>query len=187
MNPLEYFADFVKSKPLSDAISQKKFTQLSGLSGSSFSFLIASLFKEFSQSFLIVISDKERSAYIFNELQSLLNENQVHYYPESARHPYKTEEVDNASVQERAELLNVLSTRSSSNIVITTTQAITEKVASKKALQQNTLIVKTGERISLDFINEFLSESNFNRVDFFYEPGQYAISGWIFDVLCLSN
>ncbi len=187
MNPLEYFADFVKSKPLSDAISQKKFTQLSGLSGSSFSFLIASLFKEFSQSFLIVISDKERSAYIFNELQSLLNENQVHYYPESARHPYKTEEVDNASVQERAELLNVLSTRSSSNIVITTTQAITEKVASKKALQQNTLIVKTGERISLDFINEFLSESNFNRVDFVYEPGQYAIRGGIVDVFSFSN
>ncbi len=40
-------------------------------------------------------------------------------------------------------------------------------------------------KLSIDFINEFLIEYDFERVDFVYEPGQFSIRGGIVDIFLL--
>lgn len=159
----------------------------SGLRGSSFAFLVNDLFQNTSANFFIVCNDKEKAAYLLNDLQSLLPEKHLHYFPESYKVPYKEEKTSNASVQERAEALSNLSKENYSGIVVTYAAALAEKVASKTSLSKNTLVIKKGEKLSIDFIQEFLSSYDFELCDFVSEPGQYAIRGGIVDVYSFAN
>jgi len=160
---------------------------ISGLRGSSFAFLINDLFQNTHSNFFIVCNDKEKAAYILNDLQALLPEKHLHYFPESYKIPYKEEKTSNASVQERAETLSQLSKDNYSGIVVTYAAALAEKVASKTSLSKNTLIIKKGEKLSIDFIQEFLLSYNFEICDFVAEPGQYAIRGGIVDVYSFAH
>ncbi|MES2565742.1 MAG: transcription-repair coupling factor [Bacteroidota bacterium] len=160
---------------------------LSGLRGSSFAFLVNDLFQNTSANFFIVCNDKEKAAYLLNDLQALLPEKHIHYFPESYKVPYKEEKTSNASVQERAEALSNLSKESYSGIVVTYAAALAEKVASKTSLSKNTLVIKKGEKLSIDFIQEFLSSYDFELCDFVSEPGQYAIRGGIVDVYSFAH
>lgn len=159
----------------------------SGLRGSSFAFLVNDLFQNTNSNYFIVCNDKEKAAYLLNDLQSLLPEKHLHYFPESYKVPYKEEKTSNASVQERTETLSRLSKENYSGIVVTYSAALAEKVASKKSLSQNTLIIKKGEKLSIDFIQEFLQSYDFELCDFVTEPGQYAIRGGIVDVYSFAN
>ena len=160
---------------------------ISGLRGSSFAFLVNDLFQNTSSNFFIVCNDKEKAAYILNDLQALLPEKHIHYFPESYKVPYKEEKTSNASVQERAETLSHLSKENYSGIVVTYAAALAEKVASKTSLSKNTLVIKKGDKLSIDFIQEFLLSYDFELCDFVAEPGQYAIRGGIVDVYSFAH
>jgi transcription-repair coupling factor (superfamily II helicase) len=156
VNLSDVFSDLISNKALTEIYKKEKLTQISGLCGSSFSFVISNFFKSNKGTIILVLSDKEKSAYLFNELQSILGISQIHYFPESARTPYQSEEVSNASVQERAELLNIIGKKIKDRIIVTTTSAICEKVVAKTLLEKNTLELKSGEKLSVDFLMEFL-------------------------------
>ena len=47
--------------------------------------------------------------------------------------------------------------------------------------------VNVGDNLSQEFVNEVLQELEFERVDFVYQPGQYAIRGGIIDIWSFSN
>lgn len=159
----------------------------SGLRGSSFSFLINDIFQNSTFNLVVVCNDKEKAAYVLNDLQSLLPEKHIHYFPESYKVPYKEEKTSNASVQERAETLSQLSKENYSGIVVTYASALAEKVVSKTSLSKNTLVIKKGEKLSIDFIQEFLLSYDFELCDFVSEPGQYAIRGGIVDVYSFAH
>jgi transcription-repair coupling factor (superfamily II helicase) len=149
--------------------------------------LVNDLFQNTSSNFFIVCNDKEKAAYILNDLQALLPEKHIHYFPESYKVPYKEEKTSNASVQERAETLSQLSKENYSGIVVTYAAALAEKVASKTSLSKNTLVIKKGDKLSIDFIQEFLLSYDFELCDFVAEPGQYAIRGGIVDVYSFAH
>jgi transcription-repair coupling factor (superfamily II helicase) len=159
----------------------------SGLRGSAFAFLVNDLFQNTSSNFFIVCNDKEKAAYLLNDLQALLPEKHIHYFPESYKVPYKEEKTSNASVQERAETLSQLSKENYSGIVVTYATALAEKVASKTSLSKNTLVIKKGDKLSIDFIQEFLMSYDFELCDFVAEPGQYAIRGGIVDIYSFAH
>lgn len=157
------------------------------LSGSSMPFLIQSIVSQYEKNGLVIASDKEKAAYILNDLDALLPERKVLFFPESYRQPYQIEKTTNANIQERTEVLNLLSKENFKGIVVTYPQALSEKVTLKKQLYQNTLQIKKGEKLSIDFISEFLLSYNFNKVDFVFEPGQFSIRGGIIDIYSFAN
>lgn len=159
----------------------------SGLRGSSLSFIINDIFQNTKQNMFVVCNDKEKAAYLLNDLQSLLPEKNIHYFPESYKIPYKEEKTSNASVQERAETLSYLSKENYAGVVVTYAAALAEKVASRTSLSKNTLVIKKGEKLSLEFIQEFLNSYDFEFCDFVSEPGQYAIRGGIIDVYSFAH
>ena len=109
-------------------------------------------------------------------------------FPSSYKRPYQYEEVDNANVLQRAELLNqLLESKGSSRIVITYPEALYEKVINKRSLVENTFTARVGEAVDMEFVTEILSTYDFERTDFVYEPGQFAIRGGILDVFSFSN
>ena len=160
---------------------------LQGLNGSALSFFIQSLFLKHKKTTVIVASDKEKAAYLLNDLEALLPNEKILFFPESYRQPYQPEKTTNANIQDRTEVLNLLAKDNFTGIIITYPQALAEKVTLKKTLHQNTLQLKKGEKLSLDFISEFLLSYHFERVDFVYEPGQFSIRGGIIDIFSFAH
>jgi transcription-repair coupling factor (superfamily II helicase) len=171
-------------------LSELNFNQnywFQGLNGSSLSFLIQSIVLQRDLNILVIASDKEKAAYFLNDLDALLPKQKILFFPESYRQPYQEEKTTNANIQERAEVLNLLSKDGFKGIVVTYPQALCEKVTLKKQLHQNTLHIKKGEKLSLEFISEFLSSYKFDHVDFVFEPGQFSIRGGIVDIYSFAN
>jgi transcription-repair coupling factor (superfamily II helicase) len=157
------------------------------LVGSSLSFVIAESFKKVDKPFLLIFNDKEEAAYYLNDLEQLLTDKDVLFYPNSYRRPYQIEETDNANVLLRSEVLNRINSKKKPAIIVTYPEALFEQVVTKAELNRNTLKISIGDKLSLDFVNEVLFEYHFNRVDFVSEPGEFSVRGGIIDVFSFSN
>ncbi len=161
---------------------------LPGLVGSQKSFMLAALFRNLQRNMLIILNEKEEALYLQNDLQALMPRKEVLLFPASYKRPYQIEEVDNANVLQRAEVLNELNhTRTGRQIIITFAEAIHEKVINKRSLIQNTLEIKKGDNYGMDFIIEVMETYGFEREDFVYEPGQFAVRGGILDVYSFAH
>ncbi len=160
---------------------------LTGLLGSSVSFVVQAVFKKAELPFLFVLNNKEEAAYYLNDLEQMIGEQDVLFYPGSFRRPYQIEDTDNANVLLRAEVLNRINSRKKPAVIVTYPEALFEKVVTRKDLDKNTLKVAVGDKISIDFINEVLFEYEFKRVDFITEPGEFSVRGGIVDVFSFSN
>ena len=167
--------------------NSKNNTYLKGLVGSSISIVIANAFRETELPFLLVLNDKEEAAYHLNDLEQLIGEKDVLFYPGSYRRPYQIEETDNANILLRAEVLNRINSRKKPAIIVTYPEALFEKVVTKKELERSTLKINLNDKLSIDFINETLFEYKFKRVDFVTEPGEFSVRGGIVDVFSFSN
>lgn len=182
------FAQSLQLQKLGNAIAQSETkTHLQGLTGSSLSFVIENSFKHVEKPFLCIFNDKEEAAYYLNDLEQLLGDKNVLFYPGSYRRPYQIEETDNANVLLRAEVLNRINSRKKPALIITYPDALFEKVVTRKELEKSTLKINIGDTLSLDFVNEVLFEYQFQRVDFVTEPGEFSVRGGIVDVFSFSN
>ncbi len=162
--------------------------QVKGLSGSLDMVLLAAYFAQQGGFHLVIAQDKEEAAYLNSDLQNLLGNLDQGIFPSSYKRPYQYEEVDNANVLQRGELLNqLLESKGGSRIVITYPEALYEKVINKRSLVENTFTARVGEAVDMEFVTEILSTYDFERTDFVYEPGQFAIRGGILDVFSFSN
>ncbi|PWA06562.1 transcription-repair coupling factor [Flavobacterium psychrotolerans] len=187
-NLLNTYANSPKVKQIIDCLqTPEQKIHLNGLIGSSLSFVIQSLFTKTEKPFLVLLNDKEEAAYYLNDLEQLIGEQDVLFYPGSYRRPYQIEDTDNANVLLRAEVLNRINSRKKPAVIVSYPEALFEKVVTKKELDKNTLKVAVGDKISIEFINEVLFEYEFKRVDFITEPGEFSVRGGIIDVFSFSN
>lgn len=161
--------------------------QLKGITGSLDAVLAASVYRMHPSTFLFVLSDRDEASYFFNDLQNLLGE-EVLFFPMSYKKPYQYEEIENANVLMRAEVLNKLNSDAKANVIVVTyPEALSEKVINKRSLRANTLSVKTGDKLDANFINELLNSYDFEKTDFVYEAGQFSIRGGIIDVFSFAS
>ena len=152
-----------------------RITRVSGLVGSAQSLIISKIFLQEQRPVVCVMNDKETAAYLLNDLEGLLDQEQVLFYPGSYRRPYQIEETDNNNVLMRSEVLTHLSSRKKPALIVTYPTALFEQVVTKKTLKQNTIKLETGEQLDVDGLNELLFEAQFKRVDFVTEPGEFSL------------
>ncbi|RAJ98239.1 transcription-repair coupling factor (superfamily II helicase) [Larkinella arboricola] len=161
--------------------------QLKGIVGSLDAVLAASVYRMHPSTLLFVLTDREEASYFYNDLQNLLGED-VLFFPMSYKKPYQYEEVENANVLMRAEVLNRLNSDAKQNVIVVTyPEALSEKVINKRSLRANTLSVKVGDKIDANFVNELLNSYDFEKTDFVYEAGQFSIRGGIIDVFSFAS
>jgi len=185
---IKIYEQIVKQKQLvQHLLKDNHHFQITNLVGSSLSFVISESFKKVEKPFLLIFNDKEEAAYYLNDLEQLLNDKDVLFYPGSYRRPYQIEETDNANVLLRSEVLNRINSRKKPAIIVTYPEALFEQVVTKAELNRNTLKVNLNDKLGLDFVNEILFEYNFNRVDFVSEPGDFSVRGGIIDVFSFSH
>ena len=167
--------------------SPPRTVHLKGVSGSLDALVSSAVHQIQPQNYVYIVNDKEEAAYFQNDLQNL-HQQQVLLYPASFKKPYHFDETENANVLMRAEILNtILNTNSPGHLIVTYPDALAEKVINKQALQKNTFFVKIGERLDTQFISELLVNYDFEKTDFVYEPGQFAIRGGIVDIFSYAH
>ncbi|HTA63299.1 MAG TPA: transcription-repair coupling factor [Bacteroidia bacterium] len=156
-----------------------------GIHGSGWSFLYAQCAKEFDKNIIIICNNNEDALYVLNDLQ-VLQDKKVLYLPFSYVNAYDFEKTQTASQQQRIETLEKITSSDKKNIIVTYTEALFEKIPGKTALSENTFKLAVKEKLSIEFLEEFLFSYHFERVDFVAEPGQFAIRGGIIDVFSFS-
>lgn len=170
-------------------------TELKGIVGSATPLLAASLFDQWGDSsaiaeqpsHLFILDDKESAAYFLNDLEQLLGKShRILFFPRSARVPYQEEVTENANIAMRAEVLNEINRDGKGLAIVTFGEALAEQVISQRELSEQTFALALGEKYTMDFLDEVFIEYGFNKVDFVYEPGQYAVRGGIVDVFSYS-
>ncbi|MGL5113459.1 MAG: hypothetical protein ACRC6O_12570, partial [Flavobacterium sp.] len=89
-----------KTRQISDNLTAQIAVKIhvAGLLGSGFSFVTRTLFTQTELPFLLVFNNKEEAAYYLNDMEELVGEKDVLFYPASFRRPYQIEETDNANV-----------------------------------------------------------------------------------------
>ena len=149
--------------------------------------------------FLIVLDNADDAQYLYADLRALGNDNEVYYFPTPHR---RRQGIDEAMAVQRTEVLSALlrskeqgtknqdkSVRtnqtvqtSPDTIIVTYPEAIADSVPNPKALEANKISLHVGEEIAISTLTNMLLELHFQRVDFVYEPGQFAVRGGIVDV-----
>ena len=160
--------------------------RIKGLSGSFDALVVASAFKLHPQDYVVVLQEKEEAAYFQNDLQNLLAR-EIFLFPMSYKRLYDFEEIENANILMRAEVLNHLANKTRPEIIVTYPEALSEKVINKRSLATNTFSVKLKEKLDIGFLEEFLHNYDFEKTDFVYEAGQFSVRGGIIDVFSFAN
>ena len=109
---------------------------LKGYLGSGLSIVAGHLYDRVARSLILIFDDKEEAAYVLNDLETLFDKEHLLFFPSSYKRPYEVEEVNNANVVIRTEVLNALSHTNRPKIVVTYAEALSEKVVTKKRCQR---------------------------------------------------
>lgn len=161
--------------------------QLKGLVGSADATVAAAAYFLLHKPQLFILPDREEASYFLSDLENILDK-EILLFPSSFRKAFDFTQIDTANVLGRAEVLNELNHNSEfGKIVVTYPEALAEKVIDRSVLEKNTLEISLNAKLGIDFINEFLTDYDFQRTDFVYEPGQFSIRGGIVDIFSFSH
>ncbi|MCQ2325277.1 MAG: transcription-repair coupling factor [Paludibacteraceae bacterium] len=176
-----------------------------GLHGSARALTLSTICKD--RPTLIVMDNADEALYLFKDLQALeqgartkdKGQSSIVFFPTSKRRRQGTDE---AMRIQRTEVLNALLEQGvrnkdkgqsslvishSSITIVTYPEALVEPTPLPKTLTGNTINLHVGQTIAMSAIKEQLFEQAFTKVDFVYEPGQFAIRGGIMDIYSYSH
>lgn len=177
-------------KPLADdlLLPAPRLIQLKNLQQSALAFFSAALFHAQDFNHLFVFDDKETAAYFHNDFETLSAALDVCLFPDSYKKTGSIGELNNSHVMLRAETLmkwNAPEVRK--KVLITYPEALAEKVVNPTTFTRNTVFIKQNQKLDTEFLMEFLLDMGFEKTDFAYEPGQFAIRGGIIDIYSFGN
>ena len=143
--------------------------------------------KGVAQPMMIVLDDNDAAQYMYADIKTLIDERDVYFFPCSHRRRQKTDE---ALTVQRTEVLTALlgvECKGKGIIIVTTPEALAESVPNPQVLEKNKISISVGEEIAISMLTEMLLNLDFKRVDFVYEPGQFAVRGGIVDVYSFAH
>ena len=194
MSPREQIAQFVAGskclEQLCRACAVKAATvHLEELVGGALSCYAAAAIARVGGVHVFVAEDRDAAAYLLNDFYRLLDEQQVCFFPSSWKRSAAYGAEDAQGVVQRTATLNALRNFDGRGylVVCTWPEALAERVADAEALQQGSIRIRVGDKISIEVLEQALTDAAFSRVDFVYEPGQYSVRGGIVDVFSFSE
>ena len=183
---LDFFTESVSLKRLKKLLDNNTPSIFySGSIGSSLAIDFINIIEDSKKNNLFIFSDKEEASYFINDLEKI-SKKEVFFYPASYRRPYQIEETENTNVLQRAEVLNKLNSKKNT-IVITYSEALFEKVISKKELRKQTISLKVNQRLEAEEFEKNLINLNFKSTNFVTDPGQFSVRGGIIDIFSYAS
>ena len=163
---------------------QKKI-KFTGLGGSSTAVLLSRL--DLKQLSVVVLEDDEAAAYLYHDLCQIAGPQAVAVFPSGYKRGIKYGQIDPPRQILRTEALDAVSNQKKLRWLVTSPEALSEKVPPKEELGENTVMVKSGGKMLLSDLVASLRELGFKEEDYVYEAGQFARRGSIVDVFSFSN
>ena len=177
-------------------MEQSPLVFLDGLQGSAAPVMLAATAQEAQGLYVVVMNDEEEAGYFYNDLRQLLGDAAVLFLPSSYRRAVKYGHRDAANEILRTDVLSKLTRlmtksekgdQNSALFVVTFPAALAEKVASPKAMDEQTLTLSVGQEQDVTVFVKALEELGFKRRDYVYEPGEYALRGSILDIFSYAS
>ena len=163
-----------------------KTIHLNGVQASCASFFASGFIKNRSGINLFILDDQEEAGYFYHDMVQVNGDTDILFYPSSYRRTIKYGQKDAGNEILRTEVLSRLEKKESVSIV-TYPDALAEKVVTRQQLTDKTISLKVGQNIETEQLADNLTDYGFERVDYVYEPGQFATRGSIVDVYSFAS
>ena len=156
---------------------------LSGLHASARALALAHI----ARPMFVIFDNAESAQYAYSDLKALGTN--VGFFPAAKRR----RTIDDAAVIQRTECLTALTSEGMNEltnerlIVVTYPEAVAESVPAKEELKAVSFQLKVGQEIRISDLGFQISNLGFERVDFVFQPGQYAVRGSIVDIYSYSH
>ncbi|HLA53577.1 MAG TPA: transcription-repair coupling factor [Flavitalea sp.] len=196
MNLQSLLASFVRDNlrlfQLADRISMPDPQHLycSNLRGSAPAFLISSVFQHNAfegWNHLVIAEDAESAAYLHNTIENLTRAYDLFYFPSSFRNRKNFSLLNSSHIMLRTETLTKLSSGGNKKLLVSYPEALFEKVVLPGTLTGNIIHIRNKDVLDIDGLMEKMVGYGFERADFVYEPGQFALRGGILDIYSFGN
>ena len=154
---------------------------VTGLAGSSESFLLHALTSVQATPILVVARHTDDAADLYEDLLNLMPEDRLGYYPSRQILPYDFRAPVGEIMGQRLSTLSGLFGGAKS-IVICSVRALMEPTIPVKALQESRVDIQVGCEIDLDDLTNRLIRLGFRRVPLVEEVGDFARRGGLIDL-----
>lgn len=156
-----------------------------GLAGSAFPILLEAV--RCPGTAMVVCEDMTLAGYMYNDLLAAAGPGEACIFPSGYKRDIRYGQPDGPQQILRTETLDRLGSGTPPRWIVTYPEALAEKVADRKVLADNTVRLHTGDTIKIPDLQKRLLELGFNKVDYVYEPGQFAVRGSIVDIFSFSH
>ncbi|MCM1320087.1 MAG: transcription-repair coupling factor [Muribaculaceae bacterium] len=164
---------------------ENKMLVMSGLSASSPALLLASL-KPFKHPALVVANDPEEAGYLYNDLVQILGAEAVQILPSGYKRDIKYGQPDPPSQILRTEAIAACGVKGT-RFIVSCPEGLAEMVPSPGKLEEASLVFSKGGNMLMSDAVQKLISLGFIKVDYVYEPGQFARRGSILDIFSYSH
>ncbi len=176
---LRYYCEFSGLENFRQT-NNKRLTVLGEL-GSVMSMLVAADFEKNKKTILAVLPDEDEALQFQSDLRNLLPEQIILFFPSSLKKGYSGYVPDSTNKVLRTETLNQL-VKHKTTIIVATAEGLTEMVVSQNDFEKNSFSITQNQQLDTAILFDFLEENQFQRTDFVYEPGEFAVRGGIIDI-----
>ena len=159
---------------------------LDGMHASSAPLFFSAYLEKSKHTTVFILNDMEEAGYFYHDLVQVNGEEHILFFPSSYRRAIKYGQKDAGNEILRTEVLSRIQ-KGDHVCIVTCPEAVAEKVVSSRELSNRTLKLAVGEHTEVDTIMDILADFGFERVDYVYEPGQYALRGSIVDVFSYAS
>ena len=156
-----------------------------GLAGSAFPMLLEAV--RCPGTAMVVCEDMTLAGYMYNDLLAAAGPGEACIFPSGYKRDIRYGQPDGPQQILRTETLDRLGSGTPPRWIVTYPEALAEKVADRKVLADNTVRLHIGDTIKISDLQKRLLELGFNKVDYVYEPGQFAVRGSIVDIFSFSH
>ena len=168
------YDDFIKN------IENKKSPiAISGLTGVAETSIISACHERLKRPILIITYNEIQAQNLVKDLKFFTDK--VEYLPKKEIVTYDYIAESKNLPYERIEVLNKIF-KNQNTIIVSSIEAIKQKIISKKALYKNVLNFKVGERCNLEELKQKLVNLGYERFDLIDGRGEFSVRGGIIDI-----
>ena len=160
---------------------------LSGLTDVSKNIFVSATEELLNRNICVITYNEIQAKNIIKDIKAVVkDEVEVLFFPKREIMSYDYEAQSKEVYAERIGTLNKIYSNKT-NIIVTTIEAVSQKMISKEVLYKNVLKLKVGERYNLENIKENLIALGYERFDLIEGKGQFGIRGGILDIAISSE
>ncbi|MEJ2536533.1 MAG: hypothetical protein P8048_05710, partial [Calditrichia bacterium] len=155
--------------------------EIKGLSGSFLSIVLNYVYDLFENSILAIVPETEKAEKLADDLQSLMPQNRVLYFPQAEIVPFDQGNFTPSLYSARLNAL-ISTLENPASIIITTPVGLLQRIESPEEIRKQVSYVQVKNQLDRDFLLQWLVSSGFERVPAIEEIGQFSARGGIVDV-----